>query len=313
MAITSSGPLNLSGIQTEFGGSNPISLSEYYSGGLYVPPGAYGINGLLPTSGAISLNKFYGSQAALDQTQSIAAIYNSFGSFYKNMGNRNNADYRWETGVVEKTYNFSFPENEYPQGSRWTTIVAVAGVWNVNNSIVYSVNGIPITAPVNGGAANATNLGSISVYRIEMDFRDVTSVVVKGNKTTSDTTFLLSCGVFPGDWKVLTDQNGFSLPGNSFSTTIAAKSIDLYVGSNWYLDNSPWPSMSLPSGGSGYTYIAGSGWWYSAFADLAVVNGSASSTSYSTSWSVEGNGFTPLRAQLTWSPTVASAYQTITG
>ena len=34
MAISSSGSVSFSQIQSEFGGSNPISLNEYYSGGL---------------------------------------------------------------------------------------------------------------------------------------------------------------------------------------------------------------------------------------------------------------------------------------
>ena len=33
MALQSSGAISLSDIQTEFGGGNPISLSEYYRGG----------------------------------------------------------------------------------------------------------------------------------------------------------------------------------------------------------------------------------------------------------------------------------------
>ena len=34
MAISSSGSVSFSQIQSEWGGSNPISLSEYYSGSL---------------------------------------------------------------------------------------------------------------------------------------------------------------------------------------------------------------------------------------------------------------------------------------
>ena len=63
MALPTSGALSLSDIQTEFGGSNPISLSEYYAGGLYVPSGTSGTNGAVPTSGAISLSNFYGTSA----------------------------------------------------------------------------------------------------------------------------------------------------------------------------------------------------------------------------------------------------------
>jgi hypothetical protein len=52
MTLQTSGPISLANIQTEFGGSNPISLSEYYGA-------ASGV----PTSGAISLANFYGKSA----------------------------------------------------------------------------------------------------------------------------------------------------------------------------------------------------------------------------------------------------------
>ena len=64
MALPTSGVLDLSDIQTEFGGSNPISLSEYYAGGLYVPSGTSGTNGAVPTSGEIAVSDFYGTQSA---------------------------------------------------------------------------------------------------------------------------------------------------------------------------------------------------------------------------------------------------------
>lgn len=37
MALPTSGPISFSQLQAEFGGANPISLSEYYRGGSYVP------------------------------------------------------------------------------------------------------------------------------------------------------------------------------------------------------------------------------------------------------------------------------------
>lgn len=57
MALPSSGPLTLSQIQGEFGGSNPISMSEYYRGGAFVGNN----NTTVPTSGAISISNFYGT------------------------------------------------------------------------------------------------------------------------------------------------------------------------------------------------------------------------------------------------------------
>lgn len=65
MALQSSGPIKFSEIQTEFGGTNPISMSEYYAGGVYVPAGTTGINGAVPTSDINSLSKYYGTQAVL--------------------------------------------------------------------------------------------------------------------------------------------------------------------------------------------------------------------------------------------------------
>lgn len=64
MPLPSSGPLSLNDIQTEFGGTNPISLSEYYAGGANVPAGTTGTYGAVPSSGAISIRNFYGTSKA---------------------------------------------------------------------------------------------------------------------------------------------------------------------------------------------------------------------------------------------------------
>lgn len=52
MAMQSSGGISLGNVQTEWSGSNPISISEYY-----------GVDGGVPTSGTISLSDFYGTSA----------------------------------------------------------------------------------------------------------------------------------------------------------------------------------------------------------------------------------------------------------
>lgn len=57
--------ISLSSIQTEFGGSNPISISEYYSGGSYVAGGTQNATSVvIPTSGTISFSNFSGAAAA---------------------------------------------------------------------------------------------------------------------------------------------------------------------------------------------------------------------------------------------------------
>ena len=64
MALQSSGAISLSDIQTEFGGENPISLSEYYRDGDYTTSN----NTSVPTSGAISLSNFYDASGEITVT-----------------------------------------------------------------------------------------------------------------------------------------------------------------------------------------------------------------------------------------------------
>tara|TARA_B100000212_G_scaffold335519_1_gene307593 strand:- start:2893 stop:3552 length:660 start_codon:yes stop_codon:yes gene_type:complete len=71
MTLPSSGALSLNSIQGEFGGSNPIALSEYYRGGGLVPN--HSNTSSIPTSGVIDVQDFYGTSSAspLDLTFNI--------------------------------------------------------------------------------------------------------------------------------------------------------------------------------------------------------------------------------------------------
>ena len=61
MPISSTGSISMSDIQNEYGGSNPISLSEYYRGGTYVPVHDNTLG--IPSSGTISMDDFRGTSA----------------------------------------------------------------------------------------------------------------------------------------------------------------------------------------------------------------------------------------------------------
>jgi len=65
MTLPASGPLTFTDIQTEFGGTNPIALNEYYAGGTYVPAATSGTYGPVPSSGQISVQNFYGTSAVI--------------------------------------------------------------------------------------------------------------------------------------------------------------------------------------------------------------------------------------------------------
>lgn len=69
MALQSSGTISLSQVQTEFGGSNPISLSEYLRGGSYVPNGPTANNNIPTTTSVVAMSNYYGATKALPVSQ----------------------------------------------------------------------------------------------------------------------------------------------------------------------------------------------------------------------------------------------------
>lgn len=81
MVLPSSGPISLGQIQTEFGGSNPISISEYYNGGPYITHTVNALAPNVPSSGPIKLSDFYGSAKLFNVNFDItrdSALVNSF-------------------------------------------------------------------------------------------------------------------------------------------------------------------------------------------------------------------------------------------
>jgi len=74
MTLPASGAISLGQLQTEFGGANPVSLSEYYSGKTYVPNTVVGI----PAAGGISMSSFRGkAKPALGNNFTIYSQANS--------------------------------------------------------------------------------------------------------------------------------------------------------------------------------------------------------------------------------------------
>ena len=70
MALQSSGQISLDNVQTEFGGTNPINIDEYYRGGSLVPNTPANSN--IPTSGTIAMDDFYGGTASSTPTYNVS-------------------------------------------------------------------------------------------------------------------------------------------------------------------------------------------------------------------------------------------------
>ena len=73
MALPASGVLSMSTLATEFGDSTPNSMSEFYRGGSLVADNAVNVN--VPSSGAVSFNKYYDSAGTQTRNISISLGY----------------------------------------------------------------------------------------------------------------------------------------------------------------------------------------------------------------------------------------------
>ena len=153
MAIPSSGALSFSDIQTEFGGSNPISISEYYAGGANVPSGTTGDNGAVPSSGTISISIFYGTQKVtrVAITLTISADTNGYNIF----NNRGGTYVAGESDItlVNNSNIYSTSSTALDTGTGWT---AGDTITIDNNGLIVGHGG----DGGNGSGVNSTTAGT---------------------------------------------------------------------------------------------------------------------------------------------------------
>lgn len=150
MTLPTSGALTLNDIQTEFGGSNPISLDEYYAGGAYVAAGTSGTYGAVPSSGAISIQNFYGTSAVVVNftNASISAYSFSFAQ----------AGYQIaSTGYAREGVNGTYTNIE-----QWVTPASAA----TNYEVFVSYTGDPPTSGTVGSwvACSSAPVWAVSAY-----------------------------------------------------------------------------------------------------------------------------------------------------
>ena len=151
MAIPSTGSISLKDIQTEFGGSDPANLNEYYTGSRTTIPTGYGI----PSSGAISLGDFRGTQKfSLNYITAIDA--NALGS-------------PTTGGSVE--LNISARAGNLDRYIVLATGMAQAGTIIVSyGGATYTINGNPVTTIFNDGFVTDSD-----GHRVAMVYRKITN------------------------------------------------------------------------------------------------------------------------------------------
>jgi hypothetical protein len=131
MTLPVSGPLTLTDIQGEFGGDNPVSLSEYYAGGDYVGAGTTGTYGAVPSSGRISIRDFYGTSRS---TTTVNYVSVQAGGVFPTNVYLTSAD-----GII-------WTNRTFPFGTSWTWVARGNNIWVVfpssGSTILYSTDAI---------------------------------------------------------------------------------------------------------------------------------------------------------------------------
>ena len=145
MAIPASGQVTLSDLQVEYGGTDPISINEYYRGGAYVPIGTG--TATIPASGAITLDNFRGTSKTATVTYNIIGGGGGGGYGRSNGGESERGTYG-PSGVASSI-----------SGSGIQTITAAGGVGGENCGGSRGTSGTAGTSSAfgTGGTGGARN------------------------------------------------------------------------------------------------------------------------------------------------------------
>ena len=168
MALQGSGAIKLSEIQTEFGGSNPISISEYYRNGTYVPSN----NTDVPTSGEISMSDFYNGVAATVLTIATNATEYNILTQAVAAGFNNSVG-----GVIQVTVNSGVTVNASTTHAMQTGALHASTTLTItNNGIIQGYDGAAGTTQSSPGVAGGA--GGTPGQAIEVNVASGATVTV---------------------------------------------------------------------------------------------------------------------------------------
>ena len=186
MTLPTSGPLTFANIQTEFGGSNPIGLNEYYAGGSYVASGTTGTYGAVPSSGQIGVQNFYGTSAYIPvyiEDVFSTYLYEGYGGTFSY---NNGIDLSTKGGLVwikSRTNVRSHKLTDTARGVQQalSTDVANAQVTDTAGLTAFLTNGFTL-----GAASSYNDTGSFAswTFRKQPKFFDVVTYTGTGSNTT---------------------------------------------------------------------------------------------------------------------------------
>lgn len=145
--------IKLSDIQTEYGGSNPISLSEYYRGGSFVI--AHPNNTGIPSSGAISCSHFFNQRKEWVVTVTISANTTNFN--LRSFLNSTYGDFSSVPTIVTVTINSGVVVSSTSTG---TPAFTTGSSWAAGSTFALVNNGSIIGMGGAGGTGTGATAGT---------------------------------------------------------------------------------------------------------------------------------------------------------
>ena len=313
--------LTMSEIQAEFGGSNPISLSEYYAGAGLVNPGTIGYpppSGspvAIPSAGSpISIGNFYGASAE----PNAVALANYFWDNRANLvryGDEGGLQYypgdfftqNRPNGRYNSSYTntWTYANSGLPITSSFFTMISIS-VGNIGNYPTMSASASPGSLLQQYGpfqyvgdgdqptlVGNGFGLQAIT-QTYQGQIKTVTSNSITSSRNPSNTGMWNYSYLIPGKWRFQDGQgylnfDPYSFPGGSYARTLGAGKIHVLVCERGR--DSPYP-LPIPV----HTYTSGQvtgtntmtvdSYWYNGGGAQLTVN--TSSTDLWTTWANEG-------------------------
>ena len=177
MALQSSGEISFVDLQGEWGGINPIRLSNYYLGSLPTGRTNYGS---IPSSGQISLSDFYGTNAAVAAWLSLMQVGSwvfakttYYGFSANSLVSQTNGGSMTDT-TIDNFNNYTFYEFYWWGANRVTFSVGTAGLSNSGWTSITVKSAFNVTIAT-FNRASASSFDNSSTLDTSWTFNNVTT------------------------------------------------------------------------------------------------------------------------------------------
>lgn len=284
MAVPSSN-IDFSDLQTEFGGSSPISLTEYYRGGAYVPN--ITANAAVPTSGAISLSQFAGATNEASAQELLDSFWTERASLF-----RIGTEVYGSTYPGTGPYYQNNPQNRYLSSAYTDCTYTNSGLTTYSPYTTAVLMACGSSANITGFSANVSGTnywsstwGETSIMLVHFDYpiTDITSLRMNFTRSSGNSGCWSKVALIPGKWAFSSEvQNPTANSGSNYVRTLPSGRFSVFM-SGAGADGSTYNSYS------GTNAFTGSQWWYNSTAYYIAVNNTGSAQTQT--WAASGGCF----------------------